>query len=82
MEINNIEVTDQVSLFEILDEISIKTTSKYPQTMEEAGDGYGYFVYRTHIKRESHKENLRIIDARDRVHLFIDNKLEHVAYQD
>ena len=82
MEINNIEVTDQVSLFEILDEISIKTTSKYPQTMEEAGDGYGYFVYRTHIKRESHKENLRIIDARDRVHLFIENKLEHVAYQD
>ncbi|MBO1217454.1 beta-galactosidase [Staphylococcus nepalensis] len=82
MEINNIEISEQVSLFEILDDISIKTTSKYPQTMEQAGDGYGYFVYRTSIKKEGNTENLRIVDARDRVHLFIDNKLEYVAYQD
>ncbi|MES3714476.1 beta-galactosidase family protein [Staphylococcus ureilyticus] len=82
MEINNIEVSERVSLFEILDDISIKTTAKYPQTMEQVGDGYGYFVYRTSIKKESNVENFRIVDARDRVHLFIDNKLEYVAYQD
>lgn len=82
MEINNIEMSDRVSLFEILDDISTKTTSKYPQTMEQVGDGYGYFVYRTSIKKESNTENLRIVDARDRIHLFVDNKLEYVAYQD
>lgn len=78
----NIPVSQRVSLFEILEQLSHKVTTQYPQTMEEAGSGYGYMVYRTHIKRETEQEKLRIVDARDRVHTFVDGELVYQAYQE
>ncbi|AVP35957.1 glycoside hydrolase family 35 protein [Staphylococcus felis] len=82
MEHKSIPLSGKVSLFEILEDISHKTTSFYPQTMEEAGSGYGYMLYRTSIKKETATENFRIVDARDRVHFFIDQKLKYQAYQE
>lgn len=82
MEIKNIPLTDKVSLFEIVEDISNKTTSFYPKTMEEAGSGYGYMLYRTKIKKEADRESFRIVDARDRVQLFINRHLGYRAYQE
>ena len=50
--------------------------------MEEAGSGYGYMMYRTILTRATEQEKLRIVDARDRVHCFIDQKCVYQAYQE
>lgn len=81
MEINEVPLQDKVSLFSILEALSNKTITTYPLFMEEAGDGYGYMMYRTFIQRETPHEKLRIVDARDRVHCFINEHLSYTAYQ-
>ncbi|MBA8779534.1 beta-galactosidase [Staphylococcus schleiferi subsp. coagulans] len=78
----DIPLTNKVNLFEVLEEISTKTTSFYPQSMEEAGSGYGYMMYRTTLTRATEQEKLRIVDARDRVHCFIDQECVYQAYQE
>lgn len=50
--------------------------------MEEAGSGYGYMVYRTRIHKATEQEKLRIVDARDRVHCFVDQQHVYTAYQE
>ncbi|MBO1219330.1 glycoside hydrolase family 35 protein [Mammaliicoccus sciuri] len=81
IELKHIQLQDKVSLFNVLDEISYKTTSKYPETMEEAGDGLGYMLYRTKVHKDSPVEKFRIVDARDRVKMYIDGEHVYTAYQ-
>lgn len=81
IELKHIQLQDKVSLFNVLDEISYKTTSKYPETMEEAGDGLGYMLYRTKVNKDSPVEKFRIVDARDRVKMYIDGEHVYTAYQ-
>lgn len=76
------ELQDKVSLFSILESISNQTSSFYPLSMEQAGKGYGYMVYRTHLKRAIKDENFRIVDARDRVQLFFNHEKVYTAYQE
>lgn len=78
----HITLTDKVSLFNILEDISHHSESFYPESMETAGTGYGYMVYRTQLKRATRQEYLRIVDARDRVQLFLDNEKVYTAYQE
>lgn len=80
--LNKIRLQDKVSLFEVLDEIGSKTTTKYPQTMEKAGHYYGYMLYRTKVKRDSFKEKYRIIDGRDRAQFFLNQELQVTQYQE
>lgn len=82
MSMKAIPLAAKVNLFEVLEDISTKTTSFYPQTMEEAGSGYGYMVYRTRIHKATEQEKLRIVDARDRVHCFVDQQHVYTAYQE
>lgn len=81
IELKHIQLQDKVSLFNVLDKISYKTTSKYPETMEEAGDGLGYMLYRTKVHKDSSIEKFRIVDARDRVKMYIDGEHVYTAYQ-
>lgn len=81
IELKHIQLQDKFSLFNVLDEISYKTTSKYPETMEEAGDGLGYMLYRTKVHKDSSIEKFRIVDARDRVKMYIDGEHVYTAYQ-
>ncbi|GGI42593.1 glycoside hydrolase family 35 protein [Mammaliicoccus stepanovicii] len=81
MKVENIKLTDKVSLFNILEDISEKSYSNYPQTMEEVSDGLGYMVYRTSLQRDSNIEKFRIVDARDRVKMYVDSKHVYTAYQ-
>ncbi|MEB6248175.1 beta-galactosidase [Mammaliicoccus sciuri] len=81
IELKHIQLQDKVSLFNVLDEISYKTTSKYPETMEETGDGLGYMLYRTKVHKDSPVEKFRIVDARDRVKMYIDGEHVYTAYQ-
>lgn len=77
-----IKLTNKVSLFSILESISNPTQSFYPLSMEQAGKGYGYMVYRTSLKRAIKDENFRIVDARDRVQLYFNHEKVYTAYQE
>jgi beta-galactosidase len=81
IELKHIQLQNKVSLFNVLDEISYKTTAKYPETMEEAGDGLGYMLYRTKVHKDSSIEKFRIVDARDRVKMYIDGEHVYTGYQ-
>lgn len=74
-----IPLTNKVSLFEVVDDISEKVTTKYPKTMEELNQNYGYLLYKTTIKRDAPKERYRIIDGRDRAKLYLNG--EHITTQ-
>lgn len=77
--LENVPLTNKVSLVSVIDEISQKVTSKYPQTMEELGQAYGYLFYRTTLQKEMDNQRLRIIDGRDRAQVFVNG--EHIATQ-
>lgn len=79
MEIIDVPLANKVSLVEVLDDISEKLVTKYPQPMEKVGQNYGYMFYRTSIRREAEKEHYRIIDARDRAKMYING--EHIMTQ-
>lgn len=76
-------LVQKTSLLTSYDQLGKSTQSKYPKSLEELGTGYGYALYRTQIKRDTLKdERFRIIDARDRVHFFIDDEHIKTQYQE
>lgn len=81
MDKKHIPLAGGVRLFDILEDISTCVTSKYPKTMEELEHYYGYLVYRTKAKRDSEEERFRIIDGRDRIHFYVNQKLKAIQYQ-
>lgn len=76
-------LAQKTSLLTSYDQLGPSHQSKYPKALEVLGTGYGYALYRTKIKRDTLKdERFRIIDARDRVHFFIDEKHIKTQYQE
>lgn len=47
--------------------------------MEEASTGYGYLLYNINLKNYFHENKLKIVEANDRVQVFIEG--EHIATQ-
>lgn len=82
IEILNVPLVNQVSLVEVLDEISEKKVTKYPQSMEKIGQNYGYIFYRTQVRRDAKEEYYRIIDARDRAQLYLNGQHITTQYQE
>lgn len=82
MEMKDIPVTGKVSLFSIIDEIAEKQESKYPKSMEELGQEYGYTLYRTTTQKDSEDESYRVIDARDRIQFFLNEQKLATQYQE
>lgn len=69
-----------VSLGEVLEDISEVHESKYPKSMDELGQYYGYMQYQTEfVKDTDTQERLRIIDARDRANVYLND--HHLATQ-
>lgn len=80
--LSQIPLQAKVSLFEVLDQISTKTVTKYPQSMEKLGQNYGYLLYRTITKRDAVDERYRIISGRDRAQFFLNQELQATQYQE
>lgn len=79
----NVALNDKVSLFAALDELSDCQSSFYPKSMEELGQNVGYIYYQTRMEKDkSDDERLRIIDARDRVQVFLDGQKIATQYQE
>ncbi|MBD5068914.1 MAG: beta-galactosidase [Lactobacillus sp.] len=78
-----IPLSHKTSLFGNLHHVTSRTDSQYPQTMETVGQFYGYLLYRTHIERDTlATEKLRVIDARDRVQVYVEEQHEKTQYQE
>lgn len=76
-------LTDRVSLFSTLKNVSDCVEGFYPRNMEELGQNIGYILYRTVIEKDKEvSERLRIIDARDRVQVFQDGNWVASQYQE
>ena len=74
--------TGRVSLFFCVDQLAKCQKSVYPLTMEEAGSGYGYQLYRTSVKGYGKKMKVKAIQASDRVQYYVNQRFEGTQYQD
>lgn len=80
-ELKDIPLSEKVSLFETLEDVEQPIESLYPMNMEELGQNVGYLLYRTEAEWDADKERIRIIDARDRMQLFVDGNRITTQYQ-
>ncbi|MCK3657027.1 beta-galactosidase [Pasteurellaceae bacterium Macca] len=77
----SLTVSQRVSLFHTVEQISRKVESPYPQTMEALGHYYGYVLYRAEPTVYSDEIKLRIYQGRDRVQIFNDQQYIATQYQ-
>lgn len=75
-------LSDKVSLFATLENVSDVINSFYPQNMEEVGQATGYILYKTRLEKDKEEpERLRVIEARDRIQVYAGGKLLATQYQ-
>ncbi|MEQ9764881.1 beta-galactosidase family protein [Streptococcus sp. ZJ151] len=82
MALADIPLKRKVTLKDTLVHLSTSRESFYPQNMEALGQATGYIFYRTRLPRDHEEEKLRVIDARDRIHVFLDDQKVATQYQD
>lgn len=75
------KLTGKVSLFSCIDQLAGCRKSDAPLTMEEAGPGLGYILYRTHVKGFGERMKVKAIQTSDRAHFYLNGTLEGVQYQ-
>lgn len=75
-----VAVKEKVSLFSIADKLAKVVESPYPLTMEALDQSSGYVLYQTHIGKQRHIEDFRLIQCADRAQVFINNKLVFTKY--
>lgn len=74
------DVRERVSLFETLETISNPVTSPYTVAMEDLDQEYGYIYYKSKIGKNRDIEDFRLISCKDRAHIFINQQLEMIQY--
>lgn len=74
-------LTDKVSLFETVDSLAQPVESLYPLSATDLGQEYGYTLYQTDDVLDADEERIRVIDARDRMQLFVDGEHQITQYQ-
>ncbi len=65
---------EKVGLLESLDELSTPIEDTFPICMEKCGQGYGYILYHSALKKERNIERIRLWGANDRAKIFVDKK--------
>ena len=68
------KVDGSANLLSVVSEISGEVKASYPKSMEDLDCNYGYVLYRSKVKNYYHEEKLKIIDACDRCHVYVDEK--------
>lgn len=81
MNYGEIKLSRRVSLFNTIDSISKKQVSITPKTMEQLGSGFGYVLYQTQLFGANHLERIKIVDASDRVQVYLDREFQISQYQ-
>ncbi|MBQ9120563.1 MAG: beta-galactosidase [Lachnospiraceae bacterium] len=67
-------LTGKVSLSSVLEDISTPVESVSPMSMEQLGQGYGYTLYQSELKKELSVEKIRLYGANDRAKIALDGK--------
>ncbi|MGT2811053.1 glycoside hydrolase family 35 protein [Streptococcus minor] len=74
---------DKTTLFSNLEQLSKKSSSFYPQNMEELGQNTGYIFYQTKLEKDKEEaERFRVIDARDRIQVYQNQEWVATQYQE
>lgn len=73
-------VKEKVGLFEALPDISQEENSSFPKSMEKLGQNYGYILYRTQMNHSKDLAEIRLWEANDRAHIFVDEELVATLY--
>lgn len=76
-----IRLNRRVSLFNTLESIAKKQVSVLPKTMEELGNGFGYVLYQTQVLGTGKADRIKIVDASDRVQVYVDQQFQTVQSQ-
>ncbi|MDF2672860.1 MAG: beta-galactosidase [Clostridiales bacterium] len=76
-----VELTENVSLFDILENISDSIYSPYIQSMEEIGQDYGFILYRTKIKGPRKNCSMTLSDMHDRAQVFVNKQYKGTIYR-
>lgn len=72
----------KVSLFSTLHTLAKPQHSVWPQTFEELGNGLGYVLYQTQVQGCQQSERIKIVDASDRVQVYLDEEFKVVQMQE
>lgn len=73
---------DKVSLFACADGLAECQRSACPMTMEEAGSGYGYMLYKTRVKGFGTPMKVKAVQASDRVQFYLNGAHMATQYQE
>lgn len=75
-EYGKINVSNKVSLFNVLEDISVAQFNTNTLSMEKLGQNYGYVLYKSKVKDVENIEKFRLLGANDRANIFINR--EHI----
>lgn len=75
-------LVDKVSLFAVIDQVSTKVFNDYPLTMELVDQEFGYILYRSSLARKRVINDLRVVDAGDRIQFYINEEWKQSQYLD
>lgn len=75
-------LVEKVGLFYTVDKLVKPIDSLYPLSMKDLGQSYGYLLYQKEETWDASEERLRVIDARDRMQLYIDGVHQESQYQE
>ncbi len=67
-------VTNRISLFSVLESLTMPIESPWPLSMEKLGQNYGYTLYRSALNKNAPLEKLQLLDANDRAQIFFDQQ--------
>jgi len=71
---------NKVSLFSVLDDLTVPVHANRTLSMEDLDQGYGYVYYKSMIPKEQSTDVIRLVGANDRAHIFLDQQLAAIRY--
>ncbi len=75
-----VSLTEYADLLSSLDAISSPVYTNLPKPMEYYGQGYGYILYRTVLRRDYTDATISFAEIGDRAHVFIGDSLKKILY--
>ena len=76
-----IKFTRSAKLFDNLEKLSTPVESVMPMTMEKLNQGYGFVLYKAHVRGPREKQKIRLQDVHDRGYIYLDGNFVGIQYR-
>ena len=76
-----VTLTQSADLLDAADALSAPVKLTLPLPMEKLGQGYGFILYRTHVRGPREEMPLILAGLHDRAHIFVNGKLAGVQFR-